>query len=143
MYHVAIMKKSWGLLPKIVNGEKTIESRWYKNRSAPWGKIQKGDTVFFKNSGELVTVRAEVQRVLEFAELTPKKVKVLLQTYGTQDGIEVADMPDYFRMFKDKRYCLLIFLYNARRIPPFEINKKGFGAMASWLTMDNIDSIRL
>lgn len=32
MEHVAIMKKSWGLTRKILSGEKTIESRWYRFR---------------------------------------------------------------------------------------------------------------
>jgi len=42
MQYIAIMKKSWGLLPKILTGEKKIESRWYNNRYSPWDKIKKG-----------------------------------------------------------------------------------------------------
>jgi len=42
MDHVAIMKRSWGLIPKILSGEKTIESRWYKKRIPPWNRISKG-----------------------------------------------------------------------------------------------------
>ncbi len=143
MHHVAIMKKSWGLLPKILDGEKVIESRWYKNRTLAWDKVQKGDTIFFKNSGEPVTVRASVSRVLQFSDLTPKKVKEILQEYGQKDGIAQADLPHYAQMFKDKRYCLLIFLSGVKAIKPFDVTKKGFGAMASWLTVKNIDSIKI
>ncbi|MEI7477466.1 MAG: hypothetical protein WCJ81_02865 [bacterium] len=39
MDHVAIMKKSRKLIPKIVSGEKTIESRWYQTKRAPWNTV--------------------------------------------------------------------------------------------------------
>lgn len=39
MHHLAILKKSWPLIPKILNKQKTIESRWYKVKCAPWNKI--------------------------------------------------------------------------------------------------------
>ncbi|OGD08895.1 hypothetical protein A2397_01375 [Candidatus Amesbacteria bacterium RIFOXYB1_FULL_44_23] len=132
MDHVAIMKKSWGLLPKILSGKKTIESRWYKNRSAPWGKIMAGDTVYFKNSGEKVTVKAEVTKVLQFENLNQKKIKSVLLEYGERDGID--DISLYYDLFKDKKYCLLIFLCNAQEIEPLEISKNGYGSMAAWIS---------
>jgi len=39
MDHVAILSKKYELLDKIISGEKTIESRWYVNRIAPWNKM--------------------------------------------------------------------------------------------------------
>lgn len=51
MHHIAIMNGPWNLIPKILSGEKTIESRWYRTRRAPWGGIRAGDTVYFKDSG--------------------------------------------------------------------------------------------
>ena len=142
MDHVAIMKKSWGLLPKILSGEKKIESRWYLNKSVPWGRVKCGDTVYFKNSGEPVTVRSEVEKVRSFEGLNPQKVKEVLKQYGRDDGIEGKDLESYYRMFKDKRYCLLVFLKNPQKITPFNINKKGFGSMAAWICIDSVDSIR-
>ncbi|MBU4370146.1 hypothetical protein KKG58_05355 [Patescibacteria group bacterium] len=37
------MKKSWNLTEKILAGEKKIESRWYKSKCSPWGKIKEND----------------------------------------------------------------------------------------------------
>jgi len=142
MHHVAIMKKSWGLLPRILSGEKTIESRWYMNRAAPWGKIKKGDTVFFKNSGEPVTVCAQVAEVMEFSALTPKSVNKILTQYGKRDGINKDEYETYYSLFKGKHYCVLIFLEKACVIDPFEINKKGFGAMAAWITVSEISDLK-
>ncbi|MCL5003983.1 MAG: ASCH domain-containing protein [Patescibacteria group bacterium] len=143
MDHVAFMKKSWGLLPKILSGEKKIESRWYLNRSAPWGKIHEGDTVYFKNSGEPITVRCEVGKVTSFERLTPNKVRQILNEYGRDDGIKAGEIESYYNLFKNKNYCLLIFLKNPQKVIPFNINKKGFGSMAAWVTADDIRDIKV
>ncbi len=142
MHHLAIMKKSWGLLPKILTGEKTIESRWYKNRYSPWDKIRRGETVYFKNSGESVTVKAEVLKVLQFSDLNQRKIREILDKYGRKDGLGTGEIDKYYKIFKDKNYCLLVFLKNPRKIKPFEINKKGFGLMSSWIAVDNINKIK-
>ncbi len=142
MDHIAIMQKSWGLTEKIVAGQKVIESRWYKVKYAPWRKISPGDTVYFKNSGEPVTIRAEVEKVLYFSDLTPEKVNAILEEYGKAIGIEASEIPKYFEMFKHKRYCLLIFLKNAQHTPPFEINKQGFGMMSSWISVESVLELR-
>ncbi len=143
MHHVAIMKKSWGLLPKILTKEKVIESRWSKNKSKPWGKVSSGDKVYFKNSGELVTIMANISKVLEIENLKPKKVRQILHEYSKRDGIGKKEIDKYYKLFKDKKYCVLVFLKNPRRITPFGINKKGFGAIAAWLTLNNINKIKL
>lgn len=68
MEHLAIMKKSWKLTEKILSGEKKIESRWYKSKRVPFGRISAGETVYFKDGGEPVTIKAEVEKVLQFSE---------------------------------------------------------------------------
>lgn len=142
MEHVAIMKKSWGLAPKILSGQKKIESRWYKVKYAPWDRIKSGEVVYFKDSGEKVALKAEVEKVMQFSSLTPQKVKEILFRYGEEDGIEKEKIPEFFEMFKDKKYCMLVFLKNAQKIAPFEIDKSGFGAMSSWLTLEDINKIK-
>jgi len=142
MDHVAIMKKEWGFIEKILGGEKTIESRWYKNKYGPWDLIKKGDNVYFKNSGEIVSVKAEVKKVIQFSNINPLTVKKILEKYGKHIGIFKKDMSIFFKLFRDKKYCILIFLKNPQKIQPFQINKKGFGAMASWITVKNINLIK-
>lgn len=143
MHHVAIMRKDWGLTEKILSGKKSIESRWYKNKSRPWDSISFGDTVFFKNSGEPVTLKATVRKVVQYANLTSNKVKELLNRYAKRDGIDQKDVQKFYRLFRDKKYCLLIFLQDPVSVRPFNITKKGFGAMAAWITVDNIKQIVL
>lgn len=138
------MRKSWGLTRKILTGEKTIESRWYKNRYKPWGKIETGDDIYFKDSGDPVTIKATVSKVLQLEGLTPTKVRKLLSKYAQADGLGVGkeEINKYFQMFKNKKYCLIIFLKEPKKVKPFNIDKTGFGAMASWLTGESINRLK-
>ena len=81
------MKKSWGLIGKIISGEKKIESRWYKSKRSPWGKIEKGDTVYFKDSGEPVSIKAKVKKVISFSDfLYTTKKRSSLSAKNTRMG---------------------------------------------------------
>jgi len=141
MEHIAIMKKSWGLIPKILTGQKKIESRWYKIKYAPWGRIKSGEFIYFKNSGEPITIKTEVDKIIQFSNLTPEKVKEILYKYGQADGLDIDKIPKFFKMFKNKKYCILIFLKNAQKIDSFEIDKSGFGNMSAWISIKNINKI--
>ena len=141
MDHVAIMSGDWELTEKILSGEKTIESRWYKNKYAPWDRIKAGDTVYFKE-GKFVSVKASVKKVLQFSDLNQDKVKELLEKYHKEDGIKKEEIESYYNLFKDKKYCMLIFLENPENVR-FEIDKKGFGSMAAWVCIEDVNKIKI
>lgn len=143
MDHIAIMKKSWGLTEKILTGRKKIESRWYKGNYPPWNKIKSGEIIYFKDSGDVVKIKAEVDKVIQISELNDKKVKEILEKYAYDDGIENEEIPKFFNLFKEKKKCMLIFLKNPKKIEPFEINKKGFGLMSSWICVDDVNKIKI
>lgn len=50
--HIAIMVEPF--LSYVLNGKKTIESRINKTKSAPYGKVSRGDIVFLKRSGGFI-----------------------------------------------------------------------------------------
>ena len=140
--HVAIMKKSWGLIPKILNRTKTAESRWYKNRIAPWDKIKSGDNLYFKNSGEPVTVKTRVVKVIQYPISNNKEALEIMKKHAQQD-LGLKGIPDEVMGYiRNKSYAIFVFFDSAERIKPFEINKAGFGAMAAWITIDNINKIK-
>ena len=143
MEHIAIMKKSWKLIPKILCGEKKIESRWYKTKHSPWNNIQIGETVYFKDSGEPVTIKTKVERVIQFSDLTPIKENEKLSKYGRSGLLAINNIENTFKMFMNKKYCILIFLSKPEKIKPFNIDKTGFGTMSAWITLDNVDRIKI
>jgi len=141
MQHVAIMKKSWGLISKIVSGEKTIESRWYQKKTVPWDKIKKGDTVFFKDAGEPVTAKAIVDAVKQIAFKNNSEVKEAVLRYGKRIYFEKTGLKNFEHV---PNYCILVFLKDAKFLKkPFRIDKRGFGNASAWLITKNIKNITL
>lgn len=138
MEHLAILSQQSRLLAKILSREKTIESRWYKFKKTPYENIAIGDTIYFKESGEPVTAAAQVSKVLFYDGLDEDKIKALLQQYGAELGVSQS----YLGKIKDKNFCTLIFLDKVRSIEPFQVNKKGYGLMAAWITIDRIERIK-
>lgn len=142
MDHVAIMKKSWGFTRKIFMGKKSVESRWYKTRRAPWGKVRAGETIYFKDSGDPVTLKAKVEKVIQYSDLTPSKIQEIIDIYGKVIGLDSDGISAFFEMIKNKKYCILIFLKNPEQVEPFEIDKTGFGAMTAWITVEDVNTLR-
>lgn len=138
MQHLAILSKQSKLLAKILSGEKTIESRWYKFKKTPYENISAGDTIYFKESGEPVTVKGRASEVLFFDDLDEDKIRKIFQEHGKGLGVPAS----YMEIVKGKNFCTLIFLERVERIKPFEVNKKGFGLMAAWITVDKIEKIK-
>lgn len=139
--HVAIMTPSWRLIPKIVSGEKTIESRWYQTRRAPWNGIDVGDRVFFKDSGKPVTAVAVVSEAIQFTLETLDEARAVVEKFGREICLVNADPGTWDRK---PRFCVLIRLVDARLLDkPFFINKTGFGAGVAWVTVPNINAIKL
>lgn len=143
MDHLAVMEKNLDFIQKILDGRKTIESRWYKTKKAPWGKITKKDVVYFKNAGGLVNIKATVSSVIEFGDLTFPEIKKVLDKYWKELGISKEELPDFYERFGNKRYCILIFLEDSEKVTPFKINKEGFGAMTSWICTEDIKKLKV
>ncbi|MCC7552045.1 ASCH domain-containing protein [Candidatus Micrarchaeota archaeon] len=138
MEHLAILSKKGKFLDKILSGEKQIESRWYKFKRPPFGSISKGDIIYFKESGEPVSAKANVEKVLTFAELNEKKIKEIIKKYGKKICIDLS----YLNQLKSKKYCILIFLKKPKKIKSFEIDKTGYGNMTAWISIENINKIK-
>jgi len=144
MHHLAIMNKSWKLIPKILSGEKTIESRWYMTRRSPWNTVSVGDTIFFKDSGSPVVAKAEVSKVLQQEHFSTAELRAIILKYGGSPGIcFVSSSAKTVAWAKNKKYCILMFLKNPQSITPFDINKKGFGNACAWITVKNIRELRI
>ena len=139
MDHVAILKDA--PLDKILSGVKTMESRWLANKSAPWGKVTVGDTVFFKRSGGDVEARAIVKDVRQYENVDERLACAIIKTHGTALAIDEKSLGQWHNRAKTR--CCLVFLEDVQPVNPFSIDKSGFGAMAAWLCVEaGIDAIK-
>ena len=142
MDHLAILDAKRKLLEKILRKEKTVESRWYVHKKAQYQTIEKGEIVYFKETGKSVTAKARVSQVLFFDKLSSKKVREILNDYGREIGFDKTAKKNAFEKYKNKKYCTLIFLSNVEEIKPFAVDKTGYGLMCAWITVKNINNIR-
>ena len=60
-----------------------------------------------------------------------------------QIGLNKEEFQEAILNKKDKRYCILIWLKKPQKIKPFKIDKTGYGTGSAWLTVDNINLIRI
>ncbi|MHA1852052.1 MAG: hypothetical protein ACTSUF_00920 [Candidatus Heimdallarchaeaceae archaeon] len=150
MDHIAILRKANiskgdNLLGDILEGTKTIESRWYVNRISPWDKIKRNDTVYFKESGCPVTVKACVAKVIQIDNLNESIIKELIKNYGKKisPGTTSEQWSSWATKQTKKRYCILIFLRGVKKVTPFNIDKTGYGISSAWLAVGSIDKVRV
>ena len=137
------MKKEWNLINKVLEGVKTVESRWYKSKIAPWNKINTGDTIYFKDTGSFVTVKALVTKV-EQHEVEDNIQAIELMSKHALADLGTSDLSNSIRNYiKNKRYAIFIHFNNVEKITPFDIDKKGFGMQCAWLSLGNVETIKI
>lgn len=132
------------LIPKILSGEKTIESRRYMMKVAPWNKIKAWDTVYFKDAAKPVTASATVAKVLQYDHYTDEELHEIITTYWWSGGIAFHGSLDWaYKWAQPKTYCILVFLKHPKKITPFSIDKTWYGNACAWISLPSIEKIRL
>jgi len=120
--HLVILKKRY--VEAIVDGRKTIESRFTKSRREPFGRIVAGDKLFFKVSSGVVCAVGFVERVAEFRDLTRGKIAGLKKRYNRT----ICGADEYWDEKKDSRYGVLVWIRDVRVMGAVNIDKKDWRA---------------
>jgi hypothetical protein len=102
--HVAIVS-AWAAAA-LVRGSKRLETRFCRQRRAPYARIQAGDTVHFKLCGGSVLGSAHVVAVEELGELTRNRIDRLRRRYAEA----VCAPAVYWSARRRCRYGVLIWL---------------------------------
>lgn len=126
MQHIAILRQPF--FDMVLNGEKTIESRWSMHKVSPYGKVSVGDEILLKKTGKDVTATAKVKDV-KYYELTPEKVEEIRINYGKQIG---TDKFEDWQSTLQKKYCTLIWLEDVKRINPMSVQRSNG---AGWIVI--------
>ena len=128
MKHLAILRQPF--FDMVKNKEKTIESRWSMNKIAPYNKVNIGDEILLKLTGQPATATARVKDV-KYYELTPEIVEDIRIKYGKQIGI---DKFENWEATLQKKYCTLIWLEDVKTINPLEVPRSNG---AGWIVLKN------
>lgn len=137
MHHVAILQPKY--VRAILDGTKVVESRLSMTRCAPFGRVEPGDVIHFKETGGAFGAVATVAGVMTFEDLRPSDVRMLSRRYGTQ----VAAAAEYWEERADAKYATFVWLTDVRESHAVPA---GFaptpGARAAWYVLDHAKSAR-
>ncbi len=125
--HLVILRKPY--LDAILACQKTIESRFYRTKRAPFAQISIGDKLFLKVSSGPVCAVAAVSAVKNFENLTPDQIFGLKKRYNQY----IRGSDEYWQSRKDSRYGVLVWLKDIRSIEPVQIDKKDWRA---WVVLN-------
>lgn len=120
--HLVILKKPY--LDAIIDGTKTVESRLTKGKIQPFGCIEPGDKLFFKQTSGPVRATAIAAAVKSFENLTPAKIAELKDKYNRY----ILGNDEYWELKSDCPFCVLTRIESVKLIDPIWINKKDWRA---------------
>lgn len=124
--HLGIFTEPY--LTLMLNGKKTIESRFSKNKILPYNQISKDDIVIVKKSSGNVLAYFTIKKVL-FYDLNKVSKDEIKSIYNKQLCVD----EDFWLAKKDSNYATLIFIDKIIELNPFHIDKKG---MQTWLKLN-------
>ncbi len=104
--HLAICTEPF--LSLILNGKKKVESRFSKNKIAPYRKVAKGDKVILKRSGGEVAGSSIVQKVVYIEIKNKKDLEEIKKKYSKAICAD-AD-PEFWQRRKSAKYATFIWL---------------------------------
>lgn len=126
--HLGIFAEPY--LTYMLNGQKTIESRFSKNKILPYDKISKDDIVIVKKSSGNILAYLTIKDV-KFFDLKENSIEEIKKNY--QDKLCVDN--SFWLSKKDSNYATLIFIDKIFQLTPFSIPKKG---MQTWITLNKM-----
>lgn len=121
--HLGVFSEPY--LTYMLKGEKTIESRFSKNRIAPYNQITKDDMVIVKKSGSDVFGYFTIKDVL-FIDLNVTSIEEIKAKYDKQLCVDET----FWTSKKNSNYATLLIIDKMCKLKPFHINKKG---MQTWI----------
>jgi cytidylate kinase/ASC-1-like (ASCH) protein len=116
--HLAVLVEPY--LQYIMEGKKTVESRFSVNRIAPYGKVKEGDILLLKKSGGPIIAICQVGQVW-FYELNPQSWDEIRDEF-TQ--MLCAQDPEFWISRRRASYATLMRVRQVKRIDPVKYVKR-------------------
>ncbi|MHC4483289.1 MAG: ASCH domain-containing protein [Planctomycetota bacterium] len=135
-YHLVILKKPY--LEAILDGRKTIESRFTMTRRAHFGRVLPGDKLFLKESSGPVCATATVASVKNFENLTPKQIIEIKRQYNHL----IVGSKEIWLSKANCRFGMLVWLKNVERIEPVRISKRDWRAWVVLTERENFGLVK-
>lgn len=116
--HLVVLREPY--LSRILDGTKTMESRFTKKRIAPFGRVEPGDVLFLKESAGPLRGMAIVSKVESLGPLGDDEVSRLFRTH--QHALQLS--PEWEKYKAHSNYATLISFSSVCRLEtPLQIVK--------------------
>lgn len=130
--HLAIFTQPY--LDLILEGKKTIESRFSMDRRAPYGKVSTGDIIIMKESGGLVKGEFTAG-IVQFIELK-KDGKGMKKCKSFSKKICSNKDKNFWNDRVEKKFATLIQVTNPKKYDPSrKCKEKPNKSMAGWFVL--------
>lgn len=124
--HLAIFVEPW--LSWLLDGTKTIESRWSLRRTIPFERVSVGDVLLLKASSGPVVGICEVAETW-FFDLEQTRLRVIRDRFGEA----IAGDAEFWASVEGSRYVTLLEVREPRRLLPFSCPKRD---RRGWVVLD-------
>ena len=117
--HLAVLLEPY--LGFILEGSKTVESRFSKNRVAPFKMVERGDVVLLKRSSEKALSGVCLVTNVWFYQLD---VTTWSQIRDEFTSALRAEDPSFWEQRKSAHFATLMRISQVQELPPIEISKR-------------------
>jgi hypothetical protein len=140
MDHVVYLDAKSNEFEKLSAGSKTMIIRGAAGRKLPYGRVNKGDILYFINNNAegLIKAKAQVASVYNSDKMDPVESIALVKE--NQEKLVLSDKQ--FQKWAGKRYVVLIEVSGFNEVDSFPIDKRGYQNMDDWLPVENIESVK-
>lgn len=137
MDHVVYLDAKAKEMESLLAGEKTMVIRGAAGRKLPYGRVEKGDRLYFvNNNGEgMVKARAVVKSVFNSEKMTGEAAAALIEK--NQEKLRLTK--EQLARWAGKRYLVLIEVEEVEEIESFTIDRSNYGKMDDWLLVEKIE----
>lgn len=141
MDHIVYLDHKSRELENLKKGIKTMIIRGAMGRKLPYGRVDKGDVLYFiENKGDgLVKAKATVAVVMNTEQLTKEESIHLVEKNQKSLCLDNG----LFKRFAGKRFLVLISIKEFSELSPFKIDKSDFSNMDDWLPVIDIEIIKV
>lgn len=123
--HLGVFSEPY--LTYMLEGKKTIESRFSKNKIAPYNQISKNDIVVVKKSVGDIVAYFTIKEV-KFYNLKDVSINEIRDKYYKELCVD----EEFWFTKKNSNYATLIIIDKLYKLEKFHINKKG---MQTWIKL--------
>jgi len=132
-FHLAIMRQPF--MNNILNGSKTIESRFTKVKCAPYNRINNKDIIIFKESPGNIVAVASIKNVDFYSELDENDVIRLIQE--NSEALTADD--NFIELKKNSKYITFVHLDEIISIPSIKLIGKN--DMRGWVILNEKNTL--